>query len=177
MEPIAAISIAKAIADASGISGWLSEKIGETFGQGAANKITEVAKAVTGETDPEKALEKIIQQERLKREFKLQLMDRENELILAHLHDIQDARQMYISKSHMADKIADRVIKTNHWLVASLLIANGVVLVLVTDKVVAVALGNLIGGCISHLWQERQQVMQFCFGSSLGSKMKSLVKA
>jgi len=72
----------------------------------------------------------------------------------------------------MAEGIAKRIIHQNQWLVGVLLVANGLVLVFIENNTVALAVGNLIGGSISSLWQERQQIIGYFFGSSLGSKMK-----
>ena len=52
--------------------------------------------------------------------------------------------------------------------------ANALALCFIKEATIAVAVGNVIGASIQALWNERQQVIGFFFGSSLGSKMKDI---
>lgn len=173
MEPITTIALAKKIADAAGFSDWIKEKLGDSFGEKTAEKIAAIAKVATDTATPEEALKHIQQDLEAAAEVRGLLIENEHQLKMASLEDRQSAREMYNTKNEMADKIAEQVIKQNHLVVALLLIGNGLVLYLVTDKAIALALGNLIGASISALWQERQQVIGFFFGSSLGSLLKN----
>jgi len=38
-------------------------------------------------------------------------------------------------------------------------------------------ISGVIGGCISYLWNERQMILGFYFGSSAGSKAKDATNA
>ncbi|MDC0598866.1 hypothetical protein OAP18_03415 [Gammaproteobacteria bacterium] len=175
MEPVTAIALAKGIAKVTGLNGWFKSKLGGTVTAKAAGKIADLAMLVTGQESADTVLDAIEKNPELAAQLKSQILENENSLVLANLEDLKSARNMYLEKNEMADKIADRVIRQNHWLVALLLVANGAVMVLIDDKVIAVALGNLIGVSVNSLWQERQQIIGFFFHSSLGSKMKTLM--
>jgi len=88
---------------------------------------------------------------------------------------LKDSRDMYKNTGHdQADKIAQHVITWNAPLVGILLTLYGFSLIYVKDANTAQAVGTLLGGSIAALWQERQAVMGFFFGSSLGSKLKDI---
>lgn len=173
MDPITAIALAKGIASATGLDDWITSKLGGVVGASTAGKIIDVAKVATGASSPEQALKQLQGSSESAAKARIKLLNHEHELSLAALADTQSARQMYSDKSHMADKVAAQVIAQNHWVVALLITANAAVLYFVDDKAVALALGNLIGISINALWSERQQVVGFFFGSSLGSKLKN----
>ncbi|MGH1374400.1 MAG: hypothetical protein ACRBBW_20350 [Cellvibrionaceae bacterium] len=174
MEPMTAIAIAKGLASVTGFDSWISEKLGDKLGDKTAQKIIDVAKIATGATTPEQALERAKADQQMAQAIRKKLVDNEHELALAALNDIDSARTMYSGNNTMADEIARRVITQNHWAVAILLACNGLVIEFVDDKTVALALGNLIGTSVAALWQERQQVIGFFFGSSMGSKLKDM---
>lgn len=173
MAILTTLAVAAKLADAAGLTDWVKEKLGSNVGESAATKIIDVAQIVTGQTNSADALSSISNNPNFAAEFKQQILSQAHELKLAQLADIQSARTMYDGKNAMADTIAKRVIDHNHLMVCFLIVCNGLVLAFVADKVVAVALGNLIGASIGALWQERQQVINFFFGSSLGSKLKT----
>lgn len=173
MEPLTTIALARAVASATGLDAWVKDKLGDAVGEKAADKIAAVAQVATAAATGKEALEMIQQDAGARAVVRQKLLDMEHELILAQLQDVQSARQMYSGKNEMADRIAERVISQNHIVVALLLTANGLVLYLVKDSTVALAVGNLIGASVTALWQERQQVIGFFFGSSLGSKLKT----
>lgn len=172
MEPVTMIAIAKSIAGLTGLDDWLQKKMGNAFGEKAAQHITDIAMAATGTTAPQDALKVIEQSPEYAVETRRQIMQNEHEIALAVFEDRQSARDMYKHRNETADTIAGKIIRENIWLVAAMVAANCLVLYFVKDSVVAVAIGNLIGASVAALWQERQQVMNFYFGSSLGSKLK-----
>jgi len=174
MEPMTAIAIAKGLASVTGFDSWIADKLGDKLGDKTAKKIIDVAKLATSASTPEEALERAKADTEAAQAIRLQLLNNEHELALAALDDIDSARQMYSHNNTMADSIAQRVITQNHWAVAILLACNGLVIKFVDDKTIALALGNLIGTSVAALWQERQQVIGFFFGSSLGSKLKDM---
>ena len=72
--------------------------------------------------------------------------------------------------------IATEVYAQTKWQIPILLIAN-VLLVICTreldlDPTVVVAAGNLIGIALNNAFRERQSLLEFLFGSSVGSKTK-----
>jgi len=173
MDPVTAITIAKGIAKYTGLGDWIKNKLGEKLGEKTAQKITHIAQVATNSATPEEALERVKLYQDEAEAVKQKLLEKEHELKLAYLEDVQSAREMYGHKNAMADKVAEQVISQNHKVVALLLLCNVLVLQYVEDTAVAMALGNLIGGSVTALWQERQQVIGFFFGSSLGSKLKN----
>ena len=89
-----------------------------------------------------------------------------------YLKDVQNARDMYKSTGHSkADKIADSVITWNLWIIMALVIAMSLVIMFIDGSVSAVISG-LIGTAIGNLFQERNTIIGFFFGSSQGSKDK-----
>jgi hypothetical protein len=143
-----------------------------------ASTVIDVAKKVTGQQDGAGAVEAIKQHPDLALQFQLAVM--ENETVLERLDEQSRKRasdQYKAVSSKQADKVADSIIGWNLWIIGGLVIANfGAVLVLETGPLVAVV-SNLIGVVIGHLLQERQSVVAFFFGSSLGSKQKSISMA
>ena len=96
------------------------------------------------------------------------------ELIQLDIQDLKDARSMYKSgKTQMADKIADRVINFNLWVVLFSIIIEILSVIYINDKVLIAIISGAIGGVTTALLQERQQVINFFFGSSIGSKEKN----
>ena len=73
----------------------------------------------------------------------------------------------------MADEIAKKVISWNLWVVFLAIAVEIATVVLIDDKVLIAVISGAIGGFTTALLQERQQVINFFFGSSLGSKNKS----
>jgi len=172
MGVLAAITLASTVIKHTGLGSWISEKIGDNFGEQTAQKITQIAQIVTGENDPQRAVELVVANKSFSNQVKQEIVKQEHELKKLYLADVAGARELYAKKNTMADKIAERIIKWNLWAVLLLLIANLAVAHFITNPIIAVALGNLIGGSISSLWQERLQIISFFFGSSMGSKEK-----
>jgi hypothetical protein len=88
--------------------------------------------------------------------------------------DIQDARRMYTETDHKAaDEIAESVIKKNLPIIGILIGVNIASVIFLKDKGELIAIiSNFIGIAIGQLFNERQQVISFFFGSSQGSKDK-----
>lgn len=94
-------------------------------------------------------------------------------LLEMDLEEIKDARDMYKNTDHkMADKIADRVINYNLWVVMVAIIIEIFSVMYINDKVLIAIISGAIGSVTTALLQERQQVINFFFGSSRGSKEK-----
>ena len=92
------------------------------------------------------------------------------------LENVKDARSMYKVHNEQADKIADSIINLNLLYVALLCIVNLGVLYFFQDNAeLMLFVGNLIGGVIMALLKERQDIVNFYHGSSMGSKQKSLI--
>ena len=106
-----------------------------------------------------------------------ELNDNENDFISdydKYLEDIKDARNMYIKEHEVADKIATKIIRENLPTIGGLIILNvGAVWLLEGKGEIIAIVSNFIGIAIGHLFNERQSVINFFFGSSKGSKDKS----
>lgn len=85
------------------------------------------------------------------------------------------AHETYQTKHDMADKIALQIINRNLPIIAVLVIMNVGIVHLFKDNATLIAIAsNVIGISIGNLFAERQAIVNFFFGSSLGSKQKSL---
>jgi hypothetical protein len=93
-------------------------------------------------------------------------------LIELDYQDRAGAREMYKVENQMADSIAKRVIVWNLWIVFIALLIEILVVIYMEDKTLIAIISSAIGGLTTALLQERQQVINFFFGSSIGSKNK-----
>ena len=173
MDPITIAGSAMAIARAVGLSGWLEDKFDGKPGAKAAAKIIDLATKVCGGGPPEEILERLQHDAEAAAETQRELLRWEQELVRLQLADLADARQMYGNQSAMADKLANRIMSWNLPAIVCLVAGNCAVVYTIENPTIAVALGNIIGASITYLWQERQQVVGFFFGSSIGSKDKN----
>lgn len=92
----------------------------------------------------------------------------------AHIEKLrQQAHETYRENSSMADQIAKQII-TRNLLIIGLLVAMNIALVYYMQdhaNLIAIA-SNIIGVAIGNLFNERQAIVNFFFGSSIGSKQK-----
>ena len=93
-------------------------------------------------------------------------------LIELDYQDRAGAREMYKAENKMADEIAKRVIVWNLWIVFLAIVIEILVVIYMQDKTLIAIISSAIGGLTTALLQERQQVINFFFGSSIGSKTK-----
>jgi hypothetical protein len=96
---------------------------------------------------------------------------RHEETIRGQAHD------SYRIKSNQADKIADQIIVYNLPVIALLVLANVVIVHFLKDEATLIAISSqVIGIAIGKLFAERQAIVNFFFGSSMGSKEKDLIR-
>ena len=89
------------------------------------------------------------------------------------LEDIQNARKMYMSTDHeMADEVARKVISYNLWVAMGAIVIEIFSVIYIDDKILIAIISSAIASFTTALLQERQQVINFFFGSSRGSKDK-----
>lgn len=169
VDPITIITSALAIIKYSGLAEWAGKRWGGAPGVEVSKKIIEIAGTVVGE---EAAKEGAILTPAHESQIRSKILDSEPELMKLHLQDKDSARGMYKNKSSQADKVAHSIMLWNLPAIIALLLLNGAAVYFIENPAVAVAIGNAIGASISFLWQERQQIVGFFFGSSLGSKKK-----
>ena len=97
-----------------------------------------------------------------------------NKQVDLEYQDRENARDMYKNTDHaMADEVARRVINYNLWVVLAALIIEIAVVIYIEDKVLIAIISGAVGAITQALLQERQQVIAFFFGSSMGSKEKT----
>ena len=97
--------------------------------------------------------------------LKLELLNDEKNREVAH--------QTYRTEHTMSDKIASQVISKNLFIIALLVFANIATLYYFKEDATLIAIvSNIIGIAIGNLFAERQAIINFFFGSSIGSKAK-----
>lgn len=83
------------------------------------------------------------------------------------------AHDTYIIKNDMADGIASQIISRNLPLIGLLVTVNVLLVYFLQDNASLIAIAsNIIGVAIGNLFNERQAIINFFFGSSIGSKEK-----
>ncbi len=97
--------------------------------------------------------------------------------ITLEYQDLADARDMYKTTGHeMTDFIAKDIIKKNLPYIIGLVVANVAAVMLLKGQGEIIAIvSNFIGIAIANLFMERQSVVNFFFGSSVGSKLKDKI--
>jgi hypothetical protein len=171
MSLIAALGIAKAI----GLTDWLTNKLSSSDSNAAivTANVLNYAVAKTGETDPVKISKKLSNDPKLAAQLKQTLLDNEQALAMAPYKDRQDARAMHNKHPQQADKIADRIMKYNLPYIFVLLVANVLAMFFLKEfSAILAIVSNLLGMTIKSLFDERNTVTGFYFGSSMGSKNK-----
>lgn len=133
-----------------------------------------VAKKLTGLDSEKDAVDAISGSPELQLEFKKALMEDSHVAEKMRYADRAGARDMYKHSHQQQDKIATSVMSHNLWMVLALVGANVAIMVWVPNDYAAAmqGVGTLIGMVINALLKERQDVVGFFFGSSMGSKLK-----
>jgi hypothetical protein len=148
----------------------IESKIESPKAKAIANTIFEAAKEFTGESDPQEALNKVQDSPEF---FKLHEQSILKELEF-RLEDIQHAREH--NNDEVTRNLSYVVMYLNPLLIGVGVYAFIYVMQLDLSKDVSMALSALIGGIVNQLMQERQQVMNYRFGSTIGSKLKDWIK-
>lgn len=94
MEPI---SIALGLAEATGLTDKIGSLLGGDKGKQVADRVVDVAKLVTGQTDGKQALEQVKADPEQKLRLEEALIDRETELAELAQEDRADARDMQVA--------------------------------------------------------------------------------
>lgn len=152
--------------------------------QEAAKVVTGLAESITGQKG-DAAMKALEADPKLALEFKKAVMADKYVSEEMRYKDVADARDMYKTQNKLADYVGQKIIDHNLWFVG-VLAAFNVAVILGTPVVfpestavvagVAGSIGTLIGGIIQQLLKERQDVVNFLFGSSMGSKIKDMSK-
>jgi hypothetical protein len=89
------------------------------------------------------------------------------------LKEMANVRDMYKNTDHsVADFVAKKVINFNLWVVLGAILIEVLSVIYINDKVLIAIISGAVGGVVTALLQERQQIINFFFGSSMGSKNK-----
>lgn len=102
-------------------------------------------------------------------EFQIELIKQNINLFELHNQNTSGAREMYMQKNDMADAIAKTVMRWSLPLILGLIVVAAVGY---TQGVKDPLIYALISGTITQLYNERGVLMNFFFGSSMGSKIK-----
>jgi len=169
MDPLSILGLIKFVPDIIGMfdtkKGQQAKKISETVGK--------VAEAVTGKTGQD-AVSAIEKDPALAYKFKLAVMANSHVQEQMDLDNTKSARDMYKVNPEQASKVANNIMKYNLVIVFLLVIINVLaVMQLKDDAAVLAIVSNFIGIVMMALLQERQAVVNFFFGSSMGSKNKT----
>ena len=166
MAPLVGIALSVA-------SKFLPELAGKIFGgkeaEEVAGKVINMAKVATGIADPEKALEAFKPSPQEVASLRKDILS----VIELEVSDVQHAR-IHGKHEELTEKVAYSIMWGNLVLIGTLIGSFAWILSLDLDGHIAATLGTLIGAALNQLYQERQQVAGYLFGSSLGSKIKSM---
>lgn len=142
-----------------------------------AKKVVGIAQKVTGQSDPNEAMKAIRHDPKVALEF--ERMVREDKWVQARIdhENVMDARRLYRENSTQSDKIAERVTRWNIPLAIVIFAVNIAAMGYFKDSpAVITVVGNMSGFLIASLLKQIQDVMNFHFGSSMGSKLKGMVQ-
>ena len=164
---LATIATALTISNKLGLTDWLGGLIAGDKGEQVASKVVDLALEVTGADTAENAVQVMSERPDLSEELKTLLISNEHELVKLAFADKAQARDMYMARNQMADRIAERVMTWNLPMIGLMIIANVAVAIWVKESGVAQLLGNLIGMAAAQFYKERQTVIEFFFGAGL----------
>lgn len=107
------------------------------------------------------------------KERALELLELDLEAYKVEVEDRKSARSMYSEKNSKADDIASKIIIWNLPVMGGLLaIEIACIIYMKSHPEVLAIISAAVGGVIQSLISERLTVIQFFFGSSMGSKRK-----
>ena len=163
-----ALSLIKFVPD---LIGMFDKKKGKQA-QDIAATVTNVAETITGKKG-EDAVTAINADPALAYKFQLAVMADSHVQEQMELDNTNAARDMYKVNPEQASKVATNIMKYNLVIVFLLVIINVLAVMNLQDNAAVLAIvSNFIGIVMMALLQERQAVVNFFFGSSMGSKNK-----
>lgn len=169
IDPISILGLVKFIPD---LIGMFDSKKGKQA-QEISNTVSSIAETITGKTG-QNAVSAIEKDPELAYKFKLAVMADTHVQEQMQLENTKSARDMYKVNPEQASKVADSIMKYNLVIVFLLVIINVLAVIHLKDDAAILAIvSNFIGIVMMALIQERQSVVNFFFGSSMGSKNKT----
>lgn len=172
MGPLIAVAIGLAT---KYIPGLIGKALNSTDAEAIAKTVTDSALSYTGLQDKSEALkryEELLEQDKSEQQ---KLADQVMQLVQLEVDDTKDARHTFVGDK-ASDTLTYMIMIGNLPLIAS---AVGALIWLSTVELSEgklTALSALIGGIISNFLQERQQVMNYRFGSTISDKFKKLTE-
>ena len=141
----------------------------------AMDAVSKVAEVITGKKGDD-AVAALSADPELAFKFKMAVMADKHVSEQLQAEDLKSAREAYKTHHEQADEVAKSIMGRNLPTVFFLVLCNILAVMYaryidLPGELVAV-ISNLIGVVIGQLLSERQSVVGFFFGSSLGSKMK-----
>lgn len=163
MDPI---SIAFGLAQfAPSIIKWIT---GSDKSASAAEKIIDVAKVVTGQTEPDAALEAIRQDPALAAQFKQHAMDIDADLEKAYLSDVQDARK----RDSEFVKAGRRNHRADIMFLLAVAVICGLVWIVWKDAAINEYVKGIFTLVLGRFLGYLDNIYNFEFGSTRGSQSK-----
>ncbi|GAA4652381.1 hypothetical protein GCM10023116_46650 [Kistimonas scapharcae] len=165
MEPIALISAASSILKLTGLDRKIGQLINGDKGAAVAEHVVDIAETITGESDPGKISQRLEQQNSLKAQLRLALLQQRTELERLAVEDRNSAREMQKAALAQGDTRSKRFIYNFAWfwsVVASAFIFIAVMYPIpesnqrFADTVLGFVLGTIIA-----------TILQFFYGSML----------
>lgn len=139
----------------------------------AASKVVNIAKDITGVSSDNAAVEALKANPEFAFKFQKALMEDKWVQERIDLKNVQSAREMHKINHKQADALGRSIIWVNLPIALILFIGNIFALYFLKEyPEILVTIGNLTGFLLNSLLKERQDVINFYFGSSLGSKLK-----
>lgn len=164
----AALGLIKFVPD---LIGLFDSKKGEQAKK-ISEKVSSIAEAVTGQAG-QGAIDVLEKNPELAYKFKCEVMADSHVREQLDLDNTKSARDMYKVNPEQASKVADGIMKYNLVIVFLLVVINVIAVNHLKDDAAILAIvSNFIGIVMMALLQERQAVVNFFFGSSMGSKNK-----
>lgn len=167
MDPIlAAIALLKA----TGLGGWLTEKLGGLINEPAARKVIDVARAVTGIKDPAAMLEQLQADAALAGRLREKVMDNEQDIVRLSFADVANARAMQVAALQQGDEFAKRFVYwlAAVWTFAAILYIGLITFCRIPENNVRFAdtiLGFMLATVVAT-------ILQFFFGSAISNRSK-----
>lgn len=88
----------------------------------------------------------------------------------ANIQTIVNAQDVYKAKNEQADKIANSIFTWNLPIIVLLVGVNLAAIKYISDAAMLAVVTNITGMAIKTAWDERSTVLNFFFGSSMGSR-------
>jgi hypothetical protein len=147
--------------------------ISDLFSGGASGLVETVGNALDKViTTKEEKLQAELELKKAEYSYSIENKKLDNEADAAILNDKQNARSIYEKSKDISDRIATRIMNWNLPFLL-VLVAINIACVKHFDSVLLAIISNILGQVIQMLINERLTVINFFFGSSLGSREKS----